>query len=345
MPLVGESLLGLALWSTDVLWWMLLLFSDWSFAQWMQAVPSTWALVCAMLGVIWLLAPRGLPNRWLGVIWLLPMAFSGSAAIPVGEARFALLDVGQGLASVVETRNHVLVFDTGPRYSSGFNTGSAVIAPYLRAKGLGRIDTLVVSHGDNDHIGGAVDLAAQIPVDRFVSSVPEKLLPLQAVNCTAGEHWLWDGVQFEVLNPDQSSTYKKGRKGNNRSCVLRVQAGDDSVLLTGDIERGAEWDLLYRVAANLPSNILVVPHHGSKTSSTAAFIKAVSPQIVLFPVGYRNRYGFPRESVVKRYEAKKAQLFDSASHGAIEMRLGGANAVEHTVETWRQKSARYWHSQ
>jgi competence protein ComEC len=349
MPLVGESLLELALWSIDILWWMLQLFSDWFFAQWLQAVPSTWALVCAMLGLIWLLAPRGIPNRWLGVVWLLPMVFSGSTAIPEGEARFALLDVGQGLAAVVETRNHVLVFDTGPRYSSGFNTGGAVIAPYLRAKGVGRIDMLVVSHGDNDHIGGAADLAAQLPVDSIISSVPEKLHPLEAVNCIAGEHWLWDGVQFEVLSPDQSSTHKKGHggnnRGNNRSCVLRVQAGSDSVLLTGDIERGAERDLLYRVAAKLPSNILVVPHHGSKTSSTAAFIDAVSPRVALFPVGYRNRYGFPKETVVKRYEDKKAQLFDSASHGAVEMRLGGEIGAEHTIQTWRQKSARYWHYQ
>jgi competence protein ComEC len=351
IPLVGESFLGLAAWSTEVLWWLLQMLSDWSFAQWTQAVPSMWALACATLGLAWLLAPRGLPNRWVGVIWLLPMAFGGSAAIPEGEARFALLDVGQGLAAVIQTQNHVLVFDTGPRYSSGFNTGGAVIAPYLREKGVKRINLLVVSHGDNDHIGGASDLAAQLPVESIISSVPGKLSPLEAEHCLAGESWLWDGVQFELLNPNQSSAYKKSRKGNNRSCVgnnrscvLRVQAGQDSVLLTGDIERGAERNLLRRVAEKLPSNILVVPHHGSKTSSTAAFINAVSPRIVLFPVGYRNRYGFPKAAVVKRYEAKKAQLFDSASHGAIEMQLGGESDAEFTIQTWRQKSARYWHS-
>jgi competence protein ComEC len=347
VPILAELFLSLALWSIDVLWWVLQVFSDWSFAQWMQAVPSTWALVCAMLGLTWLLAPRGIPNRWLGTIWLLPMAFSGSATIPDGEARFALLDVGQGLAVVIQTQNHVLVFDTGPRYSSGFNTGDAVIAPYLRAKGVRSIDMLVISHGDNDHISGAVDLAAQLPVKHLMSSVPEKLLPLEAVNCKSGDQWLWDGVQFEVLNPPlaQDKRFIKGRKGNNRSCVLRIQSGDDSVLLTGDIERHAEQDLLNRVAEKLPSNILVVPHHGSKTSSTAAFIDAVSPQIALFPVGYRNRYSFPKAAVVQRYEARNAQLFDSASHGAIEIRLGGATDMNHTVQTWRQKSARYWYSQ
>ena len=258
--------------------------------------------------------------------------------------------MGQGLAAVIQTRDHVLVFDTGPRYSSGFNTGGAVIAPYLRAKGVGRINTLVVSHGDNDHIGGTADLVGQLSVERIISSVPEKLDslktgPLEIANCLAGDQWQWDGVQFEVLNPDQSSDYKKGRKGNNRSCVLRVQAGNDSVLLTGDIERGAERDLLNRVPEKLASDILVVPHHGSKTSSTAAFIDAVSPQVALFPVGYRNRYGFPKAPVVGRYGAINAQMFDSASHGAIEMRLGSANDTEFTIQTWRQKNARYWHYQ
>ena len=351
-PILAEPLLDLALWSTDVLWWVLQMLSDWTFAQWVQAVPSTWALACAALGLVWLLAPRGIPNRWVGVIWVLPMAFSGSGAVADGEAHFALLDVGQGLAAVIQTSNHVLVFDTGPRYSSGFNTGGAVIAPYLRAKGLGRIDTLVISHGDNDHIGGAADLAAQIPVGQLISSVPEKLdslkpASLEVTNCLTGDQWQWDGVQFEVLNPSLNMTksLKKGRKGNNHSCVLRVQAGNDSVLLTGDIERRAERDLLNRVAEKLASNILVVPHHGSKTSSTAAFIDTVSPQIALFPVGYRNRYGFPKAPVVRRYEAKNTQLFDSASNGAIEMNLGGAIDAGSTIQTWRQKSARYWHYQ
>jgi competence protein ComEC len=352
VPFVGESLLELALWSADVLWWMLQALSDLSYAQWMQAVPGNWALVCAVVGLAWLLAPGGIPNRWVGVIWVLPIAFSGPGAIADGEARFALLDVGQGLAAVVQTQNHVLVFDTGPRYSSGFNTGGAVIAPYLRSKGVGRIDTLVVSHGDNDHIGGAAELAAQIPVERVISSVPEKVdslntEPLEAESCLAGERWSWDGVQFEVLNPspNKPKSPKKGRMGNNRSCVLRVQAGNDSVLLTGDIERGTERELINRLGENLASDILVVPHHGSKTSSTAAFIDAVSPKVALFPVGYRNRYGFPKVPVVRRYKTKLAQLFDSASHGAIEIRLGGVNDTEFSIQTWRQKNARYWHYQ
>ncbi len=357
VPFVGESLLELALWSTDILWWLLQVLSSWSLAQWMQAMPSNWALAGAALGLAWLLAPRGIPNRWLGAVWVLPVVFSGSGAIADGEVRFALLDVGQGLAAVVRTQNHVLVFDTGPRYSSGFNTGGAVIAPYLRAKGVGRIDTLVISHGDNDHIGGASDLASQIPVERILSSVPErldslKIETLEVTNCLAGDQWQWDGVQFEVLNPSSvgdaapgmGKSSKKGRKGNNHSCVLRVQAGDDSVLLTGDIERGAERNLVNLFGGKLASSILVVPHHGSKTSSTAAFIDAVSPQIALFPVGYRNRYGFPKAPVVKRYKVRNAQLFDSASHGAIEMQLGGKNNAEFIIQTWRQKSARYWHN-
>jgi len=352
VPFVGESLLDLALWSTDVLWWMLRALSDLSYAQWMQAVPGNWALACAVVGLVWLLAPGGIPNRWVGVIWILPIAFSGSVTIADGEARFALLDVGQGLATVIQTQNHVLVFDTGPRYSSGFNTGSAVIAPYLRAKGVGRIDILMVSHGDNDHIGGAAGLAAQIPVERVISSVPEKVdslltESLETESCLAGDRWWWDGVRFEMLSPPLNTTknLKRGHMGNNRSCVLRVQAGDDSVLLTGDIERAAERDLLHRLGEKLASDILVVPHHGSKTSSTAAFIDAVSPKVALFPVGYRNRYGFPKQAVVDRYRTKDTQLFNSASHGAVEIRLGGSSDTEFSIQTWRQKNVRYWHYQ
>jgi competence protein ComEC len=345
LPSLAHALLLTSLWTLDLLWWVLQLLSSWHFAQWRQGIPSFWGIASAVLGTIWLLAPRGISHRWVGAVWLLPLVFTSPASIADGEADFTLLDVGQGLSAVVHTRHHALVFDTGPRFATGFNTGDAVVAPYLRENGISHVDTLMVSHGDTDHIGGVTDLVAQIPVKRIISSVPDKLKPLSVEKCRAGEHWQWDGVHFEVLNPDWSTDIKKGRKANNRSCVLRVQAGKDSVLLTGDIERGAEDYLIDHWHGKLASSVLVVPHHGSKTSSTPAFINAVSPRIALLPVGYRNRYGFPKAAVVKRYKDRNVRLFDSASHGAIEIWLGAADKSSLAVHTWRQTVWRYWNYQ
>jgi len=344
-PPLAHAMLDMGTTSLDGLWWILQSLSDWQYAQWYQSFPGPWTLLFAIAGIVWLLAPKGIPGRWVGLVFLLPAGFANPGNLAMGEAQFALLDVGEGLAAVVITRDHSLVFDAGPRFSSGFNAGRAVVAPYLRAKGVRHIDTLVVSHGDNDHIGGVRDVANLLPVTRTISSVPEKLGFLNASMCEAGDIWQWDGVRFEVLNPKEGVSPGRGRKGNNRSCVLRVQAGRDSVLLTADIERGAERQLIGLVPEKLRSSIMVVPHHGSNTSSTSAFIDVVSPRIALFPVGYRNRYRFPKPAVVTRFSSRHIRLLDSAHHGAIEFLLGGTEKLENTLSTWRQKGAHFWHDQ
>lgn len=347
LPMLGEWLLGLALWSVDGLWWWLEMLGHWRFAHWSQAAPAGWAMVAALFGLMWLLAPRGVSARWVGVLGFFPLLFVSPTLLPPGEAKFALLDVGQGLATVVQTRNHVLVFDAGPRFGSGFNTGEAVIVPYLLAQGRGHIDTLVVSHGDNDHIGGVPALLDSLPVQQVLTSELEKSelkrdgIAVQA--CAAGQQWQWDGVQFAMLNPVDLK-HERGRRENNRSCVLRVQAGNDSVLLTGDIEQAAEREMMARLAGRLRANVLVVPHHGSKTSSSIAFLESVSPEIALFPVGYRNRYGFPKAQIVQRYRDQHVRLFDTASHGAIELHLDGLAGLK-DIHTYRQYAARYWHAQ
>ncbi|NOX77008.1 MAG: DNA internalization-related competence protein ComEC/Rec2 [Gammaproteobacteria bacterium] len=351
LPEVARGLLGLANDSLSLLWWGLQWLSDWPSAVWRPGLVEPWTVVAAVGGVLWLLSPRGLPARWVGLVWLLPLVFARAPVVAEGEAVFTLLDVGQGLAAVVQTREHVLVFDTGPRFSSGFNTGDAVIAPFLRASGIGGVDVLVVSHGDNDHRGGVDGLARQIPILRTLSSVPERFPGLRAKPCHTGLAWEWNGVQFRFLNPGDGEV-AGGRRGNNRSCVLRVQAGGQRVLLTGDIERGAERQLLARARENpdaaLSAQVLVVPHHGSKTSSSEDFLRAVSPQLALFPVGYRNRYGFPKPEVVARYRAQGVQLLDSASSGAIEFRLRAAESTQRLatrVHRYRQQHRRYWYWQ
>ena len=336
---VGGWLLGLSTLSLDMLWWWLDGLAQWKLAIWRQMAPPLWALPTAMAGILWLLAPRGVPARWVGLVGLLPLLFVSPPVIPQGQARFTLLDVGQGLAAVVQTQNHALVFDAGPRFSSGFNTGEAVVAPYLRAQGRRYIDMLVVSHGDNDHMGGVAGLRGIMPVRQALSSVSQRIDG--AGPCQAGQRWQWDGVTFVMLNPGEH-VYMGGRKDNNRSCVLRVQAGEHSVLLTGDIERAAEHELVQRFGNGLASDVLVAPHHGSRTSSSPAFLTAVSPTVALFPVGYRNRYGFPKAQIVQRYVDRQVRLFDTARHGAIELQLGSKGGLD-AVVSHRQQAARYWH--
>ncbi len=327
-------LLALAATATEWLWQLLeVLAGWWPNPPW--SVPG-WVLLFAIPAVLWLLAPRGWPLRWLGLLCLLPL-LTWRAPIPAhGEAWFTLLDVGQGLAAVVRTREHTLVFDTGPRYPSGFNTGDAVLLPFLRHVGVSRVDRLIVSHGDNDHIGGAEALMQGIVVGEVLSSVPEAFEGGLARPCLTGEQWLWDGVSFAILHPPDLS----GDRENDASCVLRIEAGGQVLLLTGDIEVAAETQLLREHGGELRADVMVAPHHGSRTSSSAAFVRAVAPVVVFYPVGYRNRWDFPRPEVLARYLAAGARGYDTASYGALTVRLGQREGL--VVESWRQQHERYW---
>ncbi len=298
----------------------------------------TWTLVPATLGVVWLLMPRGWPLRRLGAALVLPVLLVRPEVPATGVAKFTLLDVGQGLAAVVQTRQHALVFDTGPRFPSGFDTGEAVLLPFLRQQGIEKVDLLIVSHGDNDHIGGARALTEGISVSRLLTSVPQKIPWADTESCRGGEAWWWDGVHFAMLHPP--ARVQAGR-GNDDSCVLKITAGGESVLLTGDIEAPAEQELLTS-GADLSAQVLVAPHHGSKTSSTEAFIAAVRPQWVFYPVGYRNRYGFPRPEIAERYRRAAVQELASYQTGALSLTLGLGRLIP---EAWRETARRYWHSQ
>ena len=318
----------------------------WPLIEWLEGVPLSvislpvahWGLVVvAGAGVLWLVAPRGVPARWLGLIWLAPLFWWPSQRPVENEFWFTLLDVGQGLAAVVETRDRVLLFDTGPKYGTDFNAGEAVISPFLKARGWSAIDVLIVSHGDNDHRGGLPSLLAGFPVTKLLSSIPTQLPSSAAQPCHAGQRWRWGGVVFEMLNPVMDSSMGE----NDRSCVLKVTAGDKALLLTGDIEKRAERELVERLGLALESTILVAPHHGSKTSSSPDFIEAVAPRYVLFPVGYRNRWGFPKASVVERYQALGAYMFDTARHGAISVVVNPKGEV--SLSSYRETQRRYWH--
>lgn len=338
-PALGDPLLRLAETLLSWLWPLLERLAAPDALQWTQSAPAGWTIAAAVIGVILLIAPRGLPGRWLGMVWLLPALLIAPPRPAPGELWFTLLDVGQGLAAVAWTRNHVLVYDTGPRFSSEFDAGSAVLLPFLRYHGLSRIDTLVIGHGDNDHIGGAAALAGEIGVGRVLSSVPARIPWWRAGRCLEGQSWQWDGVRFEVLHPGAEALFR----GNDASCVLRISTGAGAVLLTGDIEEPAELRLLRERAQDLPAAVLVAPHHGSKSSSSASFVAQVRPRYVLFPSGYRNRWGFPHATVAERYRAAGARLYTSAEHGALTVRFTADGAIVPPA-AYRRETARYWHT-
>lgn len=316
VPVAGQWLLIAAAKIIAVIWWLLTWLGSLKFAIWQQTMPSTWVLIASLVGVLLLIAPRGFPARWLGMLWLTPLLFFQPAAPAFGALCVTLLDVGQGLSAVVQTQHHALIFDTGPPFGKQDDAGQRVVLPFLQASGIKKINSLVISHGDSDHIGGAASILKQIAVENILTSVPERFNQ-PALLCQQGQHWQWDGVTFAVLYPPPQLLHLD----NNSSCVLKITAGHTSILLTGDIEKPAEDYLVASEAAELPAQILVAPHHGSRTSSTAEFVQTVHPQYVLFPVGYKNRFHFPSVSVVERFRSMGAALFNTAQDGAIQLAI------------------------
>ncbi len=326
-------------------WCMMLLqaCADLPVAVWQQHAPPAWTVVAAMLGVLWLLLPRGFPMRWAGGVALAPMFLLLPATPPAGEMRVAVLDVGQGLAVVLQTAQHALLYDTDPKFSEDADSGNRVILPYLRGAGIGRLDGLVLTHDDIDHTGGAASVLQGISVDWLASSLRPNHPLLRDVArplpCFAGQSWRWDGVRFDMLHPAYESYGMENIKDNDRGCVLKVTTSHGSMLLPADIEHISELQLLERTPQALAADVLVAPHHGSKTSSTQAFVAQVSPQITVFTVGYRNRFGHPKPEVVQRYAEEGSRLLRSDRDGAVLFDFGRQGIA---VQGWRETRRRYW---
>jgi competence protein ComEC len=315
----------------------------WPLSTWQQHAPAPWTLPAALVGILWLLLPRGVPLRWLGLFGLLPMFLLVPTSPPLGAMQVSVLDVGQGLAVVVRTKTHKLLYDTGPRYSSQSDSGSRIIIPYLRGEGLAKLDGLVVSHNDDDHSGGALSVLSQVPVAWLASSLPATAPELQSVKhlpCFAGQNWMWDDVRFEMVYPDYASYENANLKDNDRSCVLKVTSQFGSLLLTGDIEAKAEGVLLEAQSNLLKSDVLIAPHHGSKTSSTPDFVATVEPAITIFTVGYLNRFGHPKAQIVDRYEAINSRIYRSDQDGAVLLDFTEKQGI--TIQRWRQQAKHYW---
>ncbi|MCF7970429.1 MAG: DNA internalization-related competence protein ComEC/Rec2 [Methylococcaceae bacterium] len=316
------------------LWQVLVFLVDLPLASIVLAQPELWRIIVAMLGVFLLLAPRGIPARYLCFIFILPLILMHKDKPEVGTASLTLLDVGQGLAVVVQTAKHTLVFDTGARFSDSFDMGRNVVLPFLHYQQITSVDTLVISHADNDHIGGAKSLLAEMPTKEILSSVPELLADYKAVACYAGRNWQWDQVSFYMLSPP-----KKALKGeNDNSCVLKIETVQGSFLLTGDIENTAEAVLIEQ-SKNLSAEVLIAPHHGSKTSSSTDFLVAVNPSVILIPAASPNRFGFPHAQVIDSYNQLGASYFITGDSGALTVNFREGKAE---VESYREKYRHYW---
>ncbi|MDB5773186.1 MAG: internalization-related competence protein ComEC/Rec2, partial [Burkholderia sp.] len=321
-------------------------FSELPVAVWTAPVPEWWIFLCALLGTLWLLAPRGWPLRWLGLVGWVPLLVNVPVHPKDGEMWITAFDVGQGTALLVETPNHRLLYDTGPTYSPEVDGGNRVILPYLKARGIGTLDAMIVSHSDTDHAGGALSILDEIRIGLVSSSLPPDH-PIAGTasshrRCEASQAWTWDGVRFEMLHPTAGS-YDSGKwKPNARSCTLKITLGAQSILLPGDIEAQQEAELVERSADQLRASVLLAPHHGSGTSSTLPFLNAVKPDIAVFQVGYRNRYRHPKQEVFDRYGQLGIRRLRSDDSGAIMLHFRTMGPALELSE-YRTEHARYWY--
>jgi competence protein ComEC len=341
----GTMLLGLAAWLTR----MLLAALEWvdpgGIGSLAIASPTAGALCLSALGCMWLLSPIPVPGRAVGALALLPLLFTPADAPPERELRLTAIDIGQGMAVLVETGGRRLLYDTGPRIGADNDAGSRVIVPFLRARGIRALDALVVSHLDLDHSGGALAVLRNLRVDWVASSLPADHEIVTTASrhfaCRRGQQWRWGDARFEWLHPGSEPVDVTRSPTNARSCVLRIDTPAGSALLAGDIEAAQERTLLERFGtASLRADVLLAPHHGSTTSSTPAFLDAVAPAVAIFQVGYRNRYRHPNPKVLDRYIERGIEILRSDAHAAITLRLRAGEPPRAT--RWRLDERRYW---
>ncbi|UVK87015.1 DNA internalization-related competence protein ComEC/Rec2 [Pseudomonas sp. B21-051] len=314
VPYVGAGLLWLAGGLIDWLFRGLSVIAG-AWPAWISPSLPWWGLLIGCLGAVLLLLPRGVPLRPLGWPLLLILLAPPRERVAEGLADVWQLDVGQGLAILIRTRHHALLYDAGPRFGD-FDLGERVVLPALHKLGVNRIDLMLLSHADADHAGGALAVSRGLKVTRVISGDPPGLPAiLQAEACESGRQWQWDGVRFQLWQ------WSAAHDSNQRSCVLQIEANGERLLLTGDIDTAAERGLLESPLA-VPTHWLQAPHHGSRSSSSMALLRALRPHSVLISRGQGNSFGHPHPLVLARYRQQGLRIYDSAQHGAIHLRLG-----------------------
>lgn len=333
-PVAAFPFVHIAAMAMELQWRLLQWLAQWPLAQWHFAESGAVATLLGGAAVLWLLLPRGWPLRGLGVLLLLPLLWPRTAALRAGEFELTVLDVGQGLAVLVRTQGHSLLYDSAAKLRSGFDLGEAVVVPAARALGVRELDLFVLSHADLDHAGGAAAVLRELRPREVLAG--DAALPASVAQaCHAGQHRHWDGVDLTVLHPARDSPLQ----GNDGSCVLLLQSGQGRVLLTGDISATVEAAVA-RAAGPAPL-VLLAPHHGSKTSSSAALLDALSVQAVLVSAGHRSRFGHPHASVLQRYRERGIAVLQTADSGCIQWRFS-TGAPPQPVQRCRPARQRYW---
>ncbi len=311
-----------------------------SLATWYVPQSPLWAMCLLGMGAMVMILPLLWPMRMCGLLCCLPALLWQPQHLPENSFELTVLDVGQGLSLVIRTASHVLIYDTGPKFQSGTDTGALVVLPYLRSLGVRSIDTVMVSHGDDDHAGGMQSVSQGMPVQRWLlgPSVSTEHLFTQAPpqRCQQGQRWQWDGVQFEVLYPNEDADQSQR---NNTSCVLRIHAAGGSALLMGDAEAPVEQQL---VNANMiaPTTVVVAGHHGSRTSSTPELVNATHAQQVIFSAGYRNRWNFPKPEVAAAWKKSGARTHSTIDAGAITIKILPSEVQ--SIQWYRESQRHYW---
>lgn len=331
----SHALLHLAAWLLGFFDLLLVTAAQWPAARWALPAPGLMAWILALLGTLYLLAPRGWPGRLLGMFGLLPLLLPTRLEIPAGSYTMTVFDVGQGQSVLIQTAQHALLIDTGPGFPEGGDLGDRILVPALVQLGVQRLDRLIVSHNDLDHSGATASLRRRLPVEQIAAALPEKIP--DASLCVAGDSWEWDGVEFSLLHPPATLPYL----GNESSCVIRVAAAGGSALIPGDIGVVIENRLLREQPAAINVDVLIAGHHGSAGSSSADFLAAVSPNWVVYSAGSRNRFGFPRAEVVTRVQATGATQVNTADIGAIQFQFEPGRTPEPGKQ--RAVNRRWWH--
>lgn len=348
IPVISAIVTPLALlgaitnWDLPLIWaehgaTFLLPFLQWcaSWGQWQNAIPSYTIVILASMGVIYTVLARGTPSRYLGLITLLPLLTWQPSTPNKGEWQATVFDVGQGLSVLIQTQNYAMLYDTGPDWPGEGDSGTNTLIPALRALGVNKLNQLVLSHNDNDHIGGAESILAAVAVEKLYASLPSnhQLWPQAKTSayCNTPETWTVDEVKFEVLNPEPNVP---AENDNDSSCVIRLSGKNGSLLLTGDIGAEREQILVDKWGDKLASTVLIAPHHGSKNSSSSNFISAIHPQSVIFSSGYKNHFHHPHPDTLARYAEQ--QIYRTDEEGAVTV------DVDTKPSTFSRQNARFW---
>lgn len=349
---LGQFIFNLLVWPIDGLFWVLANLSQWSLSQVYLPKPTLLVTLFVTIGSFWLLMPKGWPGKPLGILLFLPAFLLETDKLQPGQIKMTVLDVGQGLAMIIRTQNHTLLYDTGDKYSDEFNMADMVIIPYMRMHGIAMINKLIISHSDRDHAGSYQELYDQIQINEVLAGEPDRISvnlsstlnetvhnsKLMINQCQQGQQWQWDKVIFRVLSPKETTS---DIKNNNLSCVIHItNAVNQTILLTGDIEKTIEKQLVNDYP-ELRANVLQVPHHGSKTSSSAIFLDHIQPDFALFSIGYKNRFNHPAAKVLKTYKKMQVNLYNT-NNGAIEINSNITNNSFSVIE-YRAAEKMFWH--